>query len=44
MITYIPDEIAFKLVKLGKNPKEYAMAALLEKLERDGINVSERKK
>jgi hypothetical protein len=34
---YVPDELVFEIVKLGKNHKQYIKEAIREKLEREGV-------
>ena len=33
---YVPDELVFEIVKLGKDHKQYIREAIREKLEREG--------
>ena len=34
---YVPDELVFEIIKLGKEHKRYIKEAIKEKLEREGV-------
>ena len=34
---YVPDELVFEIIKMGKEHKKYISDAVREKLERDGV-------
>lgn len=34
---YVPDELVFEIIKLGKEHKRYIKEAIREKLEREGV-------
>jgi len=34
---YVPDELVFEIVKMGKDHKKYITDAVKEKLSRDGV-------
>ena len=36
---YVPDELVFEIIKLGKNHKQYIKEAIREKLEREGVKI-----
>ena len=36
---YVPDKLAYLIVKLGEDPKRYVRDAIVEKLARDGVVI-----